>query len=71
MTGDQACCIAFSVCIDATVLVKSFGVQKSSHAVVGGVTPNVMLDISGLNSDQVKAMQKDCIDGKWVLWLLK
>ena len=64
MTGDQSRCIAFSVGIDAMILVKTFGVHHTSHAIVGGVRPNVMLDISGLSSDQVKEMLKECVDEK-------
>jgi hypothetical protein len=71
MTCDQSWRIAFSFGIDAMVLVKSFGLHQTSHAIVGGVTPNVMLGISGLSSDHVKAMLKECIDGKEVFWLLK
>jgi hypothetical protein len=64
MAGNQSCRISFSVGIDATVLVRSFGIHQASHAIVGGVTPNIMLDIGGLSSDQVNAMLKDCIDGR-------
>jgi hypothetical protein len=64
ITGDQSCCISFSVGIDATVLDRSFGVNQASRAIASGVTTHVMLDMSGLSSDQVQAMQKDCIDGR-------
>lgn len=56
MKGDKSWRIAFSVGIDAVVHVKSCGVYQSCYAIVSGVSPNVMLDISGLDSDQVKAM---------------
>ena len=65
LSKDNHARISSSVGIDATVLVKTFGVHHSTRCIVGGVSLNTSIPINGLNTDEVKSILKDCIDGKY------
>jgi hypothetical protein len=56
--------IAFSLAIDATILVKAFGVNHSSNFIVGGAAPNHNINIHAFNSDGIKEFLRECIVGK-------
>ena len=57
--------IAFSVGIDATVLVKTFQYSSQLHAIIGGVYPNNCINVAGKSSNELNAIMKDCLDGKF------
>ena len=54
--------IAFSVGIDATVLVKTFQYSSQLHAIIGGVYPNNCINVAGKSSNELNAIMKDCLE---------
>ena len=56
--------IAFSVGIDATVVVKGHHMLQLEGLIVCGAYPNNSMDVSDLNKDGLKNFLKDCLDGK-------
>ena len=65
--GDKEKTVSFSVGIDATVLVKAFQYSAQLGKIVGGVYPNQCIDVRGKSSEEIHAILKDCIDGKYGL----
>jgi len=55
--------IAFSVGIDATVLVKTFQYSSQLDAIVGGVYPNHCIDVAGKSPEELNVIIKACLDG--------
>ena len=62
--GESSMRVAFSIGVDATVVVKGYQYLYSEGKVVGGAAPNHIHDVSGKNKEELKSFLKDCIDGK-------
>lgn len=56
--------IAFTVGIDATIVVSAYQHLPEADAIVGGAHPNHFMDVSHKSSDDVKVLLKDCLDKK-------
>jgi hypothetical protein len=56
--------VAFTLGLDATVVVQGFQLLLSEGVVVGGAYPKHKLDVSDLDNDQMKKFLKECIKGK-------
>ncbi len=56
--------IAFSVGIDATIVVQAYQYFKEAHAIVGGAHPSHFIDVSDKTKDEVSEMLDNCIHGK-------
>ena len=61
---DSSMRVAFSVGVDATVVVAGWQVFHSEGKVVGGAYPNQSHDVSGKSKDELKLFLKECVDGK-------
>ena len=62
--GDSSMCVAFSVGINAIVVVKGHQLLQSEGLVVDGAYPSHLMDVSDLGKDGLKKFLKDCLDGK-------
>ena len=62
--GGSSMRVAFSVGIDATVVVKGHQLLQSEGLVGGGAYPNHSMNVSELDKDGLKTFLKDCRDGK-------
>lgn len=56
--------IAFTVGIDATIVVPAYQHLVEVDAIVGGAHRNHVIDVSDKSTDDVKALVKDCLDKK-------
>lgn len=62
---ESSLCIAFSVGIDATALVKSFKICSSNSAIVGGASPNHFIGIEGMATEDIKNILQNCVEGNY------
>ena len=60
--NDASMRVAFSIGIDATVVVAGWQVLHSEGKVVRGAAPKHIHNISGMNEDELKDFLKDCIN---------
>eukprot|EP00957_Ditylum_brightwellii_P132105 10071942-Ditylum_brightwellii.AAC.1 len=63
--GSSSTPMAFTVGIDATIVVKSWQLLQSHGAIVGGVQLNHFLDVTGKSDKENVDLMKECIAEKY------
>lgn len=56
--------VAFTVGVDATVVVGGYQYLVTEQAIVGGASPNHSMDVSNLDKDELFAFLKECAAGR-------